>query len=139
MEKRIELTAIPAGSRIRVGAPAERPKEAIDALLALFAQNENVLSARLGLMEIQYPDGRSDFTYTIGIECSGDESSIFAKAIEAVCGVPDARWPISIVPPTPPFFSKEAIVFYKQNRDRKKPFAELLRKVGFRGSSESGS
>ena len=140
MQKRIEVTTIPAGSTIRVGAPAERPKEAIDALLTLFAQNESVLSARLGLMEIQYPDGRTDFTYTIGIECSGDDASIIEKAIQAVSGVPDARWPISIFPPTTPYFSKEAIVFYKQSANRMKPFAQLLRKVGFRsGSSESGS
>src|SRR5688572_25644325 len=108
MQKRIELTTIPAGSRIRVGAPAESPKEAIDALLALFAQNESVLSARLGLMEIQYPDGRTDFTYTIGIECSVDDATILEKAVEVVSSVTDARWPISIVPPTTPYFSNEA-------------------------------
>ncbi|HKO62509.1 MAG TPA: enhanced serine sensitivity protein SseB C-terminal domain-containing protein [Pyrinomonadaceae bacterium] len=131
MEKRIELTTIPAGSTIRVGAPAERPQEAIEALLALFAQNESVLSARLGLMEIQYPDGRTNFTYTIGIECSGDDASIIREALEAISDVPDARWPVSVVPPITPYFSEEAIVFYEQSTNRKKTFAKLMRRVGF--------
>ena len=129
MKKQIELTTIPAGSRIRVGAPAERPQEAIDVLLELFAQNRNVLSARLGLMEIQYPDGRTEFSYTIGIECSGDDTRIAQKAIQAVSTVPDARWPIVIVPPKAPYFSKDAIVFYIQNDQIEKPFKKLLGRV----------
>lgn len=126
MENRIELSTIPAGSKIRVGAPAEKPQEAIDALLKLFAEKENVLSARLGLMEIQYPEGRSDFMYTIGIECSANETCTIQEAIETISTVPGGRWPISIVPPTSPYFSGDAIVFYSQNATRKNLLSRLL-------------
>jgi hypothetical protein len=130
MNKRSELTDIPAGSRIRVGAPAERPQEAIDILLQLFAQNRNVVSARLGLMEIFYPDGRTEFSYTIGIECSEDATAVTREAIDAISTVRSARWPISVVPAEGPYFSKDAIVFYSQNDKVKKPFKKMLKKLG---------
>lgn len=123
---------IPAGSKIRVGRPAEKPEEAIKALLTLFANRDTVLSARLGLMEILYPDGVTEFTYTIGIECSGDETTIIQEAINIVSNVPAGRWPISIVPPTTPYFSNEAIVFYTKTANRTKTLTRMLRKVGIR-------
>src|SRR5688572_30173528 len=116
----MQPSIIPAGSQIRVARPAVKPEEAIEALITLFANRDTVLSARLGLMEIQYPDGATEFTYTIGIECSGDETSIIQEAINIVSNAPAGRWPISIVPPTTPYFSNEAIVFYTRTANRKK-------------------
>ena len=130
MKKRVELTTIPAGSKIRVGAPSERPEQAIEVLIELFTQNPSVLSARLGLMEIQYPEGRTEFSYTIGIECSGDEGTITKKAVEAISAVTEARWPIAIVPPKAPYLSEDAIVFYMQKDPVEKPFKKLLGKLG---------
>lgn len=132
MQNRIQPSTIPAGSKIRVGRPAEKPEAAIEALLALFANKESVVSARLGLMEIQYPDGRTEFTYTIGIECSKDESTIIQEAIDALSNVPTGRWPISLLPPTAPYFSNEAILFYTQTANRTKTLTRMLRKVGIR-------
>lgn len=132
MHNRMQPSTIPAGSKIRVGRPAEKPEEAIEALLTLFANKDNVLSARLGLMEIQYPNGSTEFTYTIGIECSADETTIIQEAINIVSNVPAGRWPISIVPPTAPYFSNEAIVFYTQTANRTKTLTRMLRKVGIR-------
>ena len=128
MKNSIELSTIPAGSKIRVGAPAERPEGAIDALLKLFAGKENVVSARLGLMEIQYPEGGSEFMYTIGIECSADETSTIQEAIDTISTIREGRWPISIVPPASQYFSSEAIVFYSQNTKRKNFLGRLLRR-----------
>ncbi|MGH9875666.1 MAG: enhanced serine sensitivity protein SseB C-terminal domain-containing protein, partial [Pyrinomonadaceae bacterium] len=64
MSNRAEELNIPAGARIRIGVPAEKPQEAIDALTTLFSEMPNVVSARLGLMEILSPDGTSEFNYT---------------------------------------------------------------------------
>jgi hypothetical protein len=131
MHIRTQPSWIPEGSKIKVGRPAEKPEEAIEALLTLFENKDTVLSARLGLMEIQYPDGATEFTYTIGIECSGDERTIIEEAVNIVSNVPAGRWPISIVPPTTPYFSNEAIVFYTQTKNRK-TLTRMLRKVGIR-------
>jgi hypothetical protein len=49
---------------------------------------ENVVSARLGLTEILYPDGNSEFTYTVGIECSSDEQEAIQQAVEVLRSVP---------------------------------------------------
>jgi hypothetical protein len=80
--------------------PAEKPQAAIDALITFFSEMENVVSARLGLMEILHPDGNSEFTYTVGIQCSSDEQDTIRKAVEVLRTVPAGRWPISIFPPT---------------------------------------
>lgn len=50
MNTRIEATSLPAGTQIRIGPPADKPQEAIDALTKLFSEKDNVLSAGLGLM-----------------------------------------------------------------------------------------
>lgn len=73
MSNRIEEATLPAGTKIRVGIPGDKPVEAIAALFALFSTKENVVYAGLGLMEVIDPDGTSEFSYTIGIECSSDE------------------------------------------------------------------
>jgi len=67
MNNRVLEVSVPAGTRMRIGVPAEQPEHAINALVKLFSETENVLSARLGLMEILLPEGKSDFSYTIGI------------------------------------------------------------------------
>jgi hypothetical protein len=109
---RVEEANIPAGATIRIGVPAERPQAAIDALITFFSEMENVVSARLGLMEILHPDGNSEFTYTVGIQCSSDEQDTIRKAVEVLRTVPAGRWPISIFPPTNQYFTKEALVFF---------------------------
>ena len=92
--------------------PTEKPQAAIDALIKLFAEMENVVSARLGLMEILHPDGNSEFTYTVGIQCSSDDEDTIQQAVEVLRSVPAGRWPISIFPPTNQYFTKEAVVFF---------------------------
>jgi len=49
---------------------------------------ENVVSARLGLMEILHPNGNSEFTYTVGIKCSSDEQNTIQQAVEVLRSVP---------------------------------------------------
>lgn len=68
---------------------------------------ENVVSARLVLMEILYPDGNSEFTYTVGIKCSADEEATTQQALEVLQSAPGGRWPISIFPPTQQYFTKK--------------------------------
>lgn len=114
MINRIEDGKLPAGTTIRIGVPAERPEQAIDALVNFLAEKDNVVSARLGLMEILHPDGRSEFTYTMGIQCSVAECETVQQAIETLQTVPAGRWPISVVPPTSQYFSKDAIVFFRK-------------------------
>jgi hypothetical protein len=126
VSNRIEATNIPAGARIRTGAPAERPQAAIDALIKLFSERQNVISARLGLMEILHPDGTSEFTYTIGVQCSSDEQATIQQAVEVLQSAPAGRWPISIFPPTNQYFTKDAIVFFGQANKGRSWLARLL-------------
>lgn len=100
MSNRIEVGNLPAGTTIRTGVPAERPQEAIDALTKLFAEKDNVVSARLGLMEIVHADGRSEFTYTIGIQCSAGERDTIQEAIERLQASPivAGRFPSFLLP-----------------------------------------
>ncbi len=128
MSNRIEETNIPAGARIRIGAPAERPQAAIDALIKLFSERQNVISARVGLMEILHPDGKSEFTYTVGIQCSADEQATIQQAVKVLQSAPAGRWPISIFPPTNQYFTKDAIVFFSRATERRSWFARLLRR-----------
>jgi hypothetical protein len=98
MSNRIEEATLPAGTKLRVGTPADRPQEAIEACITFFSTKENVVYAGLGLMEVIYPDGKSEVSYTIGIQCSSDEAGTIQQAAEVLLKVPPARWPISIVP-----------------------------------------
>jgi hypothetical protein len=123
----IEEANIPAGARIRIGVPSEIPEAAIAALVTLFSEMENVVSARLGLMEILSSDGDSQFTYTIGIECSSDEQETIELAVEVLRSVPAARWPISIFPPTSRYFTKGAIVFFGKATEAKRAKGWLAR------------
>jgi len=112
MNNRVEEANIPAGATIRIGVPAERPEAAISALIKLFSGIENVMSARLGLMEILHPDGNSEFTYTVGIQCSAGHEDVIQQAVAVLRSVPAGRWPISIFPLTGQYFTKEAILFF---------------------------
>jgi hypothetical protein len=105
---------LPAGTSIRIGVPAEQPQKAIAALIKFFSEKDNVLSARLGLMEILRVNAPSEFTYTVGIECASGENDIIKAAIEVLESVPTGRWPISICPATTQFFTTEAIVFFRR-------------------------
>ena len=116
MIDRITQANLPAGTSIRIGVPAEQPQEAIAALIKLFSEKDNVLFARLGLMEILRADTRSEFTYTIGIECASGEGDIIKAAIEALESVTTGRWPISICPVTSQYFTPEAMVFYRRRQ-----------------------
>lgn len=114
MVKVVTEATLPAGSSIRIGVPAEQPEDAIAALRKVFFENDNVISARLGLMEILHPNGPSEFTYTIGIQCEPDEQDIITTALDALQSVSAGRWPISICPLTSQFFTPEAIVFFRK-------------------------
>lgn len=118
MSNRIEEATIPAGARIRVGKPGDQPQEAIEALIALFSTKDNVVSAGLGLMEVIYPNGSSEFTYTIGIECLSDEAGAIRQAAGVLQNIPTDRWPISIVPANSQFFPKDVIPFFGKKAER---------------------
>lgn len=115
MSNKIIDINIPAGSRVRIGVPAERPDEAIEALIRLFDEYSNVISARLGLMEVEIAAGTSQFTYTIGIDCTRDSDSVVQRALDVLRDAPMARWPISLVPSSDRYFTSEAIVFYRKD------------------------
>src|SRR6266851_1282558 len=105
MSNGAKKSSIPAGAKIRTGVPAERPQAALDALIALFSKMDNVVSARLGLIEILYADGNSEFTYAIGIQCSTGEQETIDQAVEVLQSVPAGRWSISVFPPTSQYFT----------------------------------
>jgi hypothetical protein len=105
--------SLPKDTTTPRGLPAGTPAQAaIDALITLFSEMEKVVSARLGLMEILHLDGNSEFTCTVGIQCSSDEQDTIQQAVEVLRSVPAGRWPISIFPPTSQYFTKEAVVFF---------------------------
>ena len=109
----VEFTAT-SETKIRIGVPADQPKEAIEALIRLFSEMKNVSSARLGLMEILQADGNSQFSYTIGVTCSSDEEHVTQKALNVLSSTPTGRWPISVVPATSQYFTQESIVFFER-------------------------
>lgn len=126
MNNQLEEATLPAGSKIRVGPPADKPQEAIDALIALFSTKDNVLSAGLGLMEVIYPDKTSEFTYTIGIKCSSDEASTIRQALEVLQTVPTGRWPITVIPARSQFFAQDVPLFFDQKAASRGWFVRLL-------------
>ena len=111
---------------MRIGVPAEQPEHAINALVKLFSETENVLSARLGLMEILLPEGKSDFSYTIGIEVASDKENIHRRTLDVLRSIPGGRWPIAVVPVTAQYFTDQAIVFYRRQRRQKNWWSRLL-------------
>ena len=118
MSNRIEEATLPAGTKLRVGTPADRPEDAIDALIAFFSTKENVVYAGLGLMEVIYPEGKSEVSYTIGIECSSNEAATIWQASEILQDTPTGRWPLSIVPAKSQFFPNDAIPFFGKKPER---------------------
>jgi hypothetical protein len=103
---------IPTGTRMRFGVPAEQPTLAMAALIELFSKMDQVVSARLGLMEKVSDEGVGAYSYTLGLQCSRDEEYVTAEVLRVLEGVPTGRWPIAIAPFE--FFTSEAIVFYKR-------------------------
>jgi len=126
MSNRVLEVSVPAGTRMRIGVPAEQPEHAINALVKVFSETENVLSARLGLMEILLPEGKSDFSYTIGIEVAYDKENIHRKTLDVLRSVPGGRWPIAVVPVTAQYFTDQAIVFYRRQRRQTNWWSRLL-------------
>jgi hypothetical protein len=118
MSNRIEEATLPAGTEPRVGTPADRPQEAIEALITFFSTKENVVYAGLGLMEMIYPEGKSEVCYTIGIECSSDAAATIQQAAEVLLKVPAARWPISVVPAKSQFFPNDVVPFFGKKPER---------------------
>jgi len=113
-------------TQVRISAPAEQPTEALKALVGLFAVSPNVVAGRLGLMEVLPEDQPSYFTYVIGIECEGGVRRTEQKALALLREVPAGRLPISIVPPTARFFTREALVFYSRKAKPRSWFRRLL-------------
>jgi hypothetical protein len=118
MSNRSEEATLPAATKIRFGAPGDKPVEAIAALTALFSTKDNVVFAGLGLMEVVYPDGKAEFSYTIGIECSSDEAGTTEQAAEVLLKISAARWPISVVPAKSQFFPKDVVPFFGRKPER---------------------
>ena len=107
---------LPAGTRIRIGVPAECPERAINALVELFSEKTNIIRASLGLMEILHVDGSSEFTYTVGIKCAANEGKTIDEVIKVLQNVPIGRWGISIVPFTNEYLPPDAIVFFDKQK-----------------------
>ncbi len=126
MDNRVVEVSVPAGTRMRIGVPAEQPDHAISALVKLFSGNEEVLSARLGLMEILLPGGKSDFSYTIGVEVIAHQDDIRRKTLDVLRSVPGGRWPIALVPVTAQYFTDQAIVFYRRHRKQRTWWSRLF-------------
>ena len=126
MTNRIVEVSVSAGTPMRIGVPAEKPEQAISALIAFFSATDAVTSARLGLMEIRLPEGKSDFSYTVGIEATSDRESIHQKALDILRSVPGGRWPIAVVPVTPQYFTEQAIVFYRRQGSKGSWWSRLL-------------
>lgn len=126
MNSRIEESSLPAGTEIRIGPPADKPEQAIQALTKFFSGKDNVLSAGLGLMEVLYPDRRSEFTYTIGIRCSSDEAETIKQAFEVLQTVPSGRWPISVVPSDSQFFPKDVLPFFDRQQETRGWLGRLM-------------
>lgn len=118
MSNRIEEATLPAGTKLRIGTPADRPQEAIEALIPFFSTKQNVVFAGLGLMEVVYPDGKSEVSYTIGIECSSNENGTILQASEILQDIPTGRWPISIVPAKSQFFPTDVVPFFGKKPER---------------------
>lgn len=78
------------------------------------------------LNEVLQPDGASEFTYTIGIECSSRQQETMAQALEVLQTVPSGRWPISLMPPTDQFFTRDAVVFFRRRAEARSWFARLF-------------
>ena len=113
-------------TQVRISAPADQPTDALRALVGLFANSPSVVSGRLGLMEVLPEDQPSYFTYVIGIECDGSARRVEQKALAVLREVPAGRLPISLVPPTARFFTREAIVFYSRKAKSKSWVRRLL-------------
>lgn len=113
-------------TQVRLGVPADRPTEAMSALVGLFSESPNVVSGRLGLMEVLPEDQPSYFTYVIGIECEGGARRTEQEALAVLRELPPGRLPISIVPPTARFFTREAIVFYSRKARPRSWFRRLI-------------
>jgi SseB protein C-terminal domain len=126
MNNRMVEVSVPAGTRMRIGVPAEKPEQVISALVAFFSATDAVTSARLGLMEILLPGGKSDFSYTIGIEATSDRARIHQKTLDILRSVPAGRWPIAVVPSTPQYFTKDAIVFYRRQSSKSNWWSRLF-------------
>jgi SseB protein C-terminal domain len=112
---------IPTGTRMRLGVPAELPTIAIAALVELFSGMDNVVRARLGLMEKVSQEGVGAFSYTIGFECLDNKERTEEEVLHVLQQIPMGRWPIAIVPPN--LLTAEAIVFY--TRSEKKTSSNL--------------
>jgi hypothetical protein len=113
-------------TQVRISVPADRPTRALTALARLFADCPNVVSGRLGLMEVLPEDQPSYFTYVIGIECEGGARRVEQKALAVLREAPAGRFPVSIVPPTARFFTREAVVFYSRKARSKSWLRRLL-------------
>jgi len=69
-------------------------------------------------MEIVHPDGGAEFTYTIGIKCSGDEQKTIDEAIEVLRDAPTGRWEISLVPFSDQYLPAQPIVFFEKKIEK---------------------
>jgi hypothetical protein len=112
MSSHTEEISIPAGSTVRVGRPADEPKEVIAALTEFFSHKPNVQWAGVGLMEVVYPDRKNEITYTIGIECTSDLETTIKEAGEILARTPGGRWPITIVPAQSQMFPQDVEPFF---------------------------
>lgn len=116
MSNKIINSELPVGARIRIGVPNDAPEAVVSALNTHFSSRPQVLSARLGLMEVLSDENSEGFfTYTIGILCSAPEHSDteITAAMNAITKIPTGRWPISFFPPTEAYFTAQSITVYQ--------------------------
>ena len=112
---RVEQLTFPIKERIQLGVPEEELVDVIATLAKFFANKNYVTAAHLGSLQILHPEKESRLCYTLGIQCSSDEVGINRHAFEILETMRDAKWPISVLPFTNQYFTKDAITIFRRD------------------------
>ena len=115
-------------TQVRLSVPEDRPTHALAALVELFVGRPNVVSGRLGLMEVLPEDGPGYFTYAIGVECEGGARKVEHDVRAVLRDLPPERFPITLVPPTARYLTRDAIVFFERKPRPRSWIRRLLRR-----------
>jgi hypothetical protein len=80
---------VPAGTRIFVGDPAEEPGDVLEALRAVFREEEAVRAAYRAQVYVEAPGERPHIAIGVLLEGQAREESLFARASQAARAVRD--------------------------------------------------
>ncbi|MFT3914516.1 MAG: enhanced serine sensitivity protein SseB C-terminal domain-containing protein [Anaeromyxobacteraceae bacterium] len=115
MESHVVTWEFSRATQVRLGAPEDRPNDALAALVGLLAECPEVSAARLGVMEVLPEDREAYFTWAIGIDCpAGARGAIEQRALALLRELPPSRLPIAFVPPTARYLARGAVEFYRR-------------------------